>query len=319
MSESSAGRIPRDDCKLDADYPILVTESSGIAPQYRRLHWHDVLEINLIKRGRGYYQINGKTVEFRQGDILLIGANDLHRAYERENLQMLVITFSPDWFLADLRYDPALLSPFRELGVHYGHLISRNHPRIETLRAILLTLQKEDEHKAVSHISVVRSHLLRFLAYVARDCRRLASVVGGARAGSTPEGRLEKIRDALELMERHYAREWDLKTLSDRVYLSPARFSAVFKQALGVSPMEYLIKVRLSNAVRLLESSDRKIVDVAYECGFHNLSNFNRLFKCNVGVSPSHVRKIVSSGRRQVDKIPSLSNRFAEEREYRFL
>ena len=166
---------------------------------------------------------------------------------------------------------------------------------------------------------------MRFGAHLVRLDDRLPGdrSAAGGRFSLRPRPRdrsgIEKIRDALELMERHYAREWDLKTLSDRVYLSPARFSAVFKQALGVSPMEYLIKVRLSNAVRLLESSDRKIVDVAYECGFHNLSNFNRLFKCNVGVSPSHVRKIVSSGRRQVDKIPSLSNRFAEEREYRFL
>ncbi|MFC5469877.1 helix-turn-helix domain-containing protein [Cohnella suwonensis] len=297
MRKSSISYIAKDKVKLDSDYPISVTETSGVAPQYQRLHWHDVLEINLIKKGTGYYAINGQTIEFSQGDILLIDCNDLHRAYEREGLVILVISFSPAWFLADMRYDPTLLAPFTEMGVHYENLIPRACPRMDELRSILIKIQRENDRKAFSHISVIRSHLLRFLAYVGRECRRDIPGRNVRTAVASPK-QMAKIRDVLNLMEQHYAEEWDLKSLSELAFLSPARFSAQFKQTMGVSPMDYLIQIRMSNAVRLLEDSDRKIVDVAYECGFHNLSNFNRLFKSNFGFSPSRVRDRARSGKR---------------------
>lgn len=66
--------------------------------------------------------------------------------------------------------------------------------------------------------------------------------------------------------------------------------------------MDYLIQLRLSQAAHLLESTDKMIIEVAEECGFRNLSNFNRLFKQHVGKLPSEVRndknsKIVSEHR----------------------
>lgn len=185
MTKASSEFIARDDFKLNAEYPNLVTESFGVAPQYQRLHWHDVLEIDLIT---GYYLIIGQTIEFEQGDILLINSNDLHRAYERGGLDILVIAFCASWFLADLRYDPTILSPFKVMGVHYTNLIPRTHPRMDELRSILLTVQKENERKAFSHKSVFRSHLLRFLAYIGRDFRQGLRRISDGLLNSNPIG-----------------------------------------------------------------------------------------------------------------------------------
>ncbi|MFD0670071.1 helix-turn-helix domain-containing protein [Cohnella sp. GCM10027633] len=290
MRELIPGFIACDDDKLDATYPISVTESDGVAAQYQRLHWHELFEINLIKNGTGYYHINGRTIEFERGDIVLINSKDLHRAFEREGLTILVITFSPSWFLADARYDPTILSPFKELGKHYANLVPREHARMNELRRILLTIQQENERKAFSHVSVIRAYLLRFLAYIGRECRIEQAMLAGRHAGAS-NGQHAIIREVLEIVDSQYAMEWDLKSLSERAYLSPARFSALFKQAVGVSPMEYVIQIRLSHAVRMLQQSDCKIVDVANECGFRNLSNFNRLFKTHIGHSPSLERR----------------------------
>lgn len=282
--------VAKDEFELKSSYPISITETRGIAPQYQRLHWHDVLEINLIKKGVGYYVINGKTISFEQGDVLLIDSSDLHRAYELENLVILVISFSASWFLPDMRYDPFLLSPFYEMGVHYENKIARSTPGMEELHSQLLAIQIEHERKAWSHLSLIRSHLLHFLAYVGRECRLVYPSRADESDFALQLRRQEQFRDVLALMELQYDVEWDLKRLSERACLSPSRFSALFKQAVGASPMDHLIRIRLSNAAKLLEQSDLKIVDIAHECGFRNLSNFNRLFKSYYGFAPSRAR-----------------------------
>jgi AraC-like DNA-binding protein len=68
-------------------------------------------------------------------------------------------------------------------------------------------------------------------------------------------------------------------------------FCNFFKQHYRLSFVEYLNTVRIGHACRLLSEKDRKIVEVAYECGFNNLANFNRQFKKLKTMSPSEYRR----------------------------
>lgn len=275
-------------------FPIHIIDTIGVAPEYQRLHRHDVLEINWIKSGSGHYLINGRRIDFQQGDILLINSNDLHRAYEKENLVMQVTSFDASWFMHDLRYDQDLLAPFTELGVHFTHLLNRDHSKL--LQSILSEMQEEYNRCRRLHVSIVRSHLIRFLAYVNRYLRSEAPLPDAA-ASHAESVHDVKICSVIQVMEREFIRPWTLKELARLAYLSPSRFSAVFKQTVGVSPVEYLISIRIKHAVRLLESSNMQIIEIALECGFRNLSNFYRLFKSSTGYAPSEVRSGVFAKR----------------------
>ena len=120
-------------------------------------------------------------------------------------------------------------------------------------------------------------------------------------------------------MELHLDYGWTLQELSDLTHLSPSRFSALFQQAVGTSPHHYLIQLRLTHAVHLLETTDQKIIEIAETCGFRNLSNFNRLFKQHVGASPSEIRERAYAGSPMIpppraprnSKIVSLLDRIA--------
>ena len=181
MTRIKGETIPKDVIRMAKKYPLNIGDTIGVTSSYQKLHWHDVLEINLIKRGTGYYMINGRKFEFQQGDILLINSNDLHCAYETKDLVMLVITFDPAWLVGSLRLDPELLSPFREMGVHFTNVLERDHPRMDRMRSLLLEIQEEHEEENRSYVTAVYALLLRFLAAVNRDFR-----TGAEAAASNP-------------------------------------------------------------------------------------------------------------------------------------
>lgn len=283
-----AGLIPKEKVKLAHHYPLIVAETIGVMSLYQLMHWHDVLEINLIRSGTGYYIINGQRYEFEEGDVFLINSNDLHCAYETENLVMLVITFDPGWLVHGLRMDPELLSPFREMGQHYTNRLQRDHPALEHLRSLLIELFEEHETQRRSYSTMVHSLLLRFLAMINREFR---SPDPRKNDGDINARQLERMRQVIMVMEEQYSRQWTQEELAALVYLSPSRFGDIFKRAVGMPPMLYLIHIRLDRALGLLENGGLKITDIALECGFQSLTNFNRLFKKHVGVTPMASRK----------------------------
>lgn len=280
------GTIKRDWLDLSKSFPLQVSDNIGVVPDFNRLHWHDSLEINYVKQGEGVYLINGRTYTMREGDIILLGPNDLHRAFETRDLVLQVTVFDSALFAADQRYEPDILAPFTEMNIRFDNLLDRDNPAIGGLRELLLDMQREYRTRADSYRAVMRAQLARFLAYVNRNFSK--APVGSA---SRLRGKQSLARSVLQAIHEDPVRAWTLQELADIAHLSPSRFSAIFKQTVGTSPLNYCLQIRIGQAIQLLESTERKIIDIAAECGFHNLSNFNRVFSTHVGRTPSQVRE----------------------------
>ena len=82
-----------------------------------------------------------------------------------------------------------------------------------------------------------------------------------------------------------------LATLADIAGMSPSAFSRFFKLHTGRNLSEYIIDIRLGYASRKLVDTARSISEISFECGFNNLSNFNRIFKRKKGCAPSEFRE----------------------------
>ena len=286
MNSKSNPSISRDLIELPHKFPVLISQTEGVSQSFQRLHWHTALEINYICKGSGHYLINGNRYEFQEGDIVLINSNDLHRAFESEDtgLVMMIIMFDPSYLAIEQRYNTDLLVPFREMGIRFDNLLDRTHPMFTRLTAAIKEMEAEYVAKEFHFEAVVRVQLIQLLAFVNRYFSRNSD-------RSTIHARgMEKIRNVLDRIEGDIGYPWTLRELADTVHLSPSRFSSLFVQTVGTSAMDYLIQLRLSHAVNLLESTDKKIIDVSLECGFRNLSNFNRMFKLHIGKLPSELR-----------------------------
>jgi len=89
----------------------------------------------------------------------------------------------------------------------------------------------------------------------------------------------------------HYDKRISTETLASLAFLSCRQFERRFRRLFHMSPGEFILKVRIDAAVRLLKESDLSITQIAHECGFYDNSHFTRQFKRKMQISPIQFRK----------------------------
>jgi AraC-like DNA-binding protein len=100
-----------------------------------------------------------------------------------------------------------------------------------------------------------------------------------------------RVQKVQEYINTHYQEEIRLGQLADMVGMTDVSFSRFFKLRTGKNLSDYIIDIRLGFASRLLVDSTMSIAEICYECGFNNLSNFNRIFKKKKSCSPKEFRE----------------------------
>ena len=98
------------------------------------------------------------------------------------------------------------------------------------------------------------------------------------------------IQEAVNFMERNYQRELTVEEIADVCKLNRSYFSKLFRESMGGPPQEFLIRLRLSKAAELMQTTKASIGDIAADCGYPNQLHFSRAFKKRYGVSPREWR-----------------------------
>ena len=118
-----------------------------------------------------------------------------------------------------------------------------------------------------------------------------AAVDGGsARVDAVPPNAAARVTRAVRMIERHSDTGFTLTALARDARLSPYHFLRTFERLTGATPHQYILRVRLRDAALRLADAPGKIVDVALDCGFGDVSNFNRAFRAEFGVTPGNWR-----------------------------
>lgn len=99
------------------------------------------------------------------------------------------------------------------------------------------------------------------------------------------------IQKAKEYINQNYAQSLDLEKIATAVNLHPNYFHKIFKNALNITPREYLTKIRLNNAKNFLLSTVLSIEEISLKCGFESTSYFIKLFKKEYSITPALYRE----------------------------
>ena len=100
-----------------------------------------------------------------------------------------------------------------------------------------------------------------------------------------------RVTQAVRTIDRHPRAALSLARLAREANLSPYHFLRTFQRVTGITPHQYVLRARLRDAATRLVGESAKIVDVALDSGFGDVSNFNRAFRAEFGVSPRGFRR----------------------------
>jgi AraC family transcriptional regulator len=105
--------------------------------------------------------------------------------------------------------------------------------------------------------------------------------------GGLPIRQLRKVED---YVRDHFAEEVPIKRLAELVELSPFHFSRVFKESTGMSPLQFVVRERITHAQQLIRETSRGLIEIALEVGYSNPSHFAKVFRKVAGVTPTEFR-----------------------------
>lgn len=116
----------------------------------------------------------------------------------------------------------------------------------------------------------------------------ITRVVGKADEELHPFRKMIKVIDYLQ---DHYKEELEIDTLADLCYLSKSQFHRSFKKLFRMPPLQFVLKLRIQNSIKLLRNTNLNIGEIAYKCGFNDQNYFARSFSKACGMSPSKFRQ----------------------------
>jgi len=266
-------------------------------------HYHIFeIELQYIRYGTGAYFIKDRKYHLKENSILIIHKGEIHNYIKGDPsapMDRVCLAFNPSIFRDTGRAYKKLISHITECKKDFPHRIL--FPPEESQRAdlIISNIASEWENRKKYHREAIINLLLELFIIIHRSFSFTASGTGlHKKIKSTTQDRL--ISKVISYIDKNYQKPLDLATLSRHVFRSPYHLSHIFKDVTGFNFKEYLINKRIMKAKNILESeSDIKVISVANDVGFSNLSTFNRDFKRLTGISPSEYRKFCTHFRKK--------------------
>lgn len=145
-----------------------------------------------------------------------------------------------------------------------------------------MTRHEDNFARLIEFISVL--HILA----MSNECHTLASTSFAKSSISVDSRRVQRVAN---FINEHIKEELRLADLAHIADMSPTSFSRFFKLRTGRTIFDYIGEIRLGLATRALVDSSMTVAEICYDCGFNNISHFNRLFKRKKGCSPTEFRE----------------------------
>lgn len=252
------------------------------------IHYHAEYELNFVENAAGVRRVVGDSSEvIGNYDLVLITGKDLEHVWEQHectsrNIREITIQFSPESFPKNFEQKNQLASIW--------HMIERAQcglcfPQQAIMKVYNLLDKLASEEQGFYAVLDFLTILYELSLY--DDARVLASSSFAKIENFSDSRRIQKVQ---KYISEHYREDIRLNQLSDMVGMTPVSFSRFFRLRTGKTLSDYIIDIRLGFATRLLVDSSRTVAEICYDCGFNNLSNFNRMFKRKKNCSPKEFR-----------------------------
>jgi len=258
------------------------------------LHSHEELELNFIMNAKGAKRVVGDHIaEIDDLELVLVGSNlphvwQNHKCTSKE-IREVTIQFHKD--LLDEKFlRRNQLSFIRNMLERSGRGILFSKQTIEQITPRLMSLNQKQGFDSVLELLSILHDLS-----ISRNMHSLSDATFNSVEFSYNSRRIGKV---IDYMNQNFHKSVSLTEVAKLTNMTDVSFSRFFKTRTGITFMDSLLEMRLGHASRLLIDTTESISEVAYDCGFNNISNFNRLFKKKKGCTPKEFRENYSYGSR---------------------
>ncbi len=262
--------------------PLLFQEDRA-ADFFDQLHQHEEIQISCILEGEGTFYIGDRYGQFSSGDVFAIGQHLPHvftNQKTKEGVHMISLFFTPDSY-GEGFFDHPEFKDFENL--------------FETIRLGCKLDSSRKKSRQLMCAMKNETPLDRFLSFIRllevfskSQLITLSSFEQKKRFGEEEGNRMRKIMD---YTFAHYGGKLSVPQVAEIASMTPNAFCRYFKQRTNKTYIHFVLEIRIDQACRLLkQDEDLPISEIAFRCGFNNLTNFNRKFREFKGLTPSEFR-----------------------------
>ena len=266
---------------------FLVRKDTG-APVYSMWHQHAEIELFLIRGGQGGMMIGDHEIPIEGGcQMLILGSNLPHtmsygnKPNEKE-VEAVVVHLTPAVFGSF--YDLPEMTAVRNMLKSAERGIYVKGETLKEMEQQMFSIVDDDPAQSMMRLLQILHTVATTQEYEYVASEGYTSI----RSRDTDSSRMNKI---YTFVLENYHRDISVQEVADIIHFAKGSFCRYFKQRTGKTFMDFLIEVRIGNACKLLMENEMNINEIAYSCGYNNISNFFHQFKSLKGCSPSRYQK----------------------------
>ena len=256
------------------------------------LHYHEEFELNFIQNAKGAKRVIGDHMEeVEELELVLVGPNLQHGWFTHKcqsgEIKEITIQFHRDLFDEKFlqRNQMSFIRNMFERSLR-GILFSK-----ETVAGIMDRLSNLPQKHGFDSVLELLS-ILHDLS-ISRNMRTLSdSSFSNADSISYNSRRVESI---MAYLNKNFDKNVTLSEAAKIAAMTEVAFSRFFKLRTGKTFVDTLNEIRLGHASRMLIDTTHSVTEIAYKCGFNNMSNFNRIFKKKKDCTPKEFRQAYNS------------------------
>lgn len=254
------------------------------------MHWHEEMEISLVRSGSGQYRIDTQNYTLEKDDLIIISPKTLHSGgtYDQK-MSTDSFVFHTGFLCSNIPESTTInyFNPIIDGKIVFKPVIQNGHPGFKELKQCFLRLRSCHFKKEPFYELELKENLIRFFFLLFKyNCileQKTTSVI---------DENEEKTRFILTYISEHYDEEITIDQLAKLSGFSACHFMNTFKKYVGVSCNKYINHFRLDKAARLLAETNESIMNIAVGIGYNNISYFNRAFKNYYGTTPKDYRRL---------------------------
>lgn len=273
-------------CFDDDAYKIHITQGiPAVDALSVQMHYDPDPIIEFFKEGQGMVNIEGKGYPFRAGDVIYITPSELHTTHFAEGVPIHRVS---------IHLNRKLLEPFEcDADVFFGFIEKKKKGLGNVIGAEIVK-----EHGIDEIIDTLEKYVScpepKYHVLVQCKAIELLHAMSGAVHVNTTEDtqpylESDLINRILQHINNHYTENITLSTIADHFFHSKYHICTAFKKYVGVTVTEY-INIRRIHFVNDQIRSGHSIHEACFEAGFHNYSNFYRIYTKHMGLTPQQFK-----------------------------